>query len=103
MSCEGKVSQSDELFGSGSIKLSIDHSAVWIRVIKLVSLLNTPICPHNIADVYKKAGSNKQLCNAVCTHTHSQTSHCPTLNEACNLTHWALLLKTAAPGWVSQS
>lgn len=71
LSCEGKVSQSDELFGSGSIKLSIDHSAVWIRVIKLVSLLNTPICPHNIADVYKKAGSNKQLCNAVCTHTHT--------------------------------
>lgn len=87
--------------------MSIDHSAVWIRVIKAVSLLNTPICLHNIADVYKKAGSNKQFWNAVCAQTqstaHIHTGHCPTLNEACDPTHWALLLKTAATGWVSQS
>lgn len=51
---EGKVSQSDELFRSGCIKLSIDHSPVWISLIKLVSLLNTPMCLHNIADVYKQ-------------------------------------------------
>lgn len=71
---EGKVSQSDELFGSDSIKLSIDHSPVWIPVIKLVSLLNTPICLQNIPDVYKKGGHNKQFCNAVHTQTHTHTS-----------------------------
>lgn len=71
---EQKVSQSDELFRSGGIKVSIDHSAVWIRVIKLVSLLITPICRHNIADVYKKAGSNKKDCN---TNIHTHTGYCP--------------------------
>lgn len=51
---EWKVRTSDELIRSGDIRAGIDHPAVWIRVIKLVSLLNTPICLHNAADVYKK-------------------------------------------------
>lgn len=101
---EGKVSRSDELFGSDSIKLSIDHSPVWIPVIKLVSLLNTPICLQNIPDVYKKEDiiSNSVMPYAH-KHTLTQAGHCPSLNEACNPTHRALLLKSAATGWVSQS
>lgn len=35
---EGKVSRSDELPGSGGVTPTIDHAAVWIRVIGLLPL-----------------------------------------------------------------
>lgn len=41
----------------------------------------------------------------MCAHKHTPmcAGHCPISNEACDLTHWVLLLKTKATGWVSQS
>lgn len=89
LTCEakGKVRQSDKLFRSGCIKVSIDHSPVWIHLINLVSLLNTPICPRHTTSpasghtrvcfnhTHKEARRLEAISNSVILNAHKQPPH----------------------------